>query len=82
MGYLNKFEDLEIFKETEDLKALKEKGFKLIGVSNQSGIARGIVKEDFTKEVNKIFIEQYGFDASITVPIILTNAVRAENQNL
>ena len=68
VGYLNKFEDLEIFKETEDLKALKEKGFKLIGVSNQSGIARGIVKEDFTKEVNKIFIEQYGFDAFYYCP--------------
>lgn len=68
VGYLNKFEDLEIFKETEDLKALKEKGFKLIGVSNQSGIARGIVKEAFTKEVNKIFIEQYGFDAFYYCP--------------
>lgn len=68
VGYLNKFEDLEIFKETEDLKVLKEKGFKLIGVSNQSGIARGIVKEDFTKEVNKIFIEQYGFDAFYYCP--------------
>ncbi|TAL24626.1 MAG: lipopolysaccharide heptosyltransferase II [Nitrospirae bacterium] len=62
VGYLNKIEDLEIFKEVKGLKVLREKGFKLIGVSNQSGIARGIVKEGFTKEVNKIFIEQYGFD--------------------
>ena len=62
VGYLNKLEDLEIFEEIGDLKLLKEKGFKLIGVSNQSGIARGIVKEEFTKKINKLFIEQYGFD--------------------
>jgi len=62
VGYLNKLEDLEIFEEIGDLKLLKEKGFKLIGVSNQSGIARGIVKEEFTMMVNKLFIEQYGFD--------------------
>lgn len=62
VGYLNKFDDLEIFREVEDLGFLKEKGFKLIGVSNQSGIARGIVNEAFTREVNNIFVEQYGFD--------------------
>lgn len=62
VGYLNKFDDLEIFREVEELGFLKEKGFKLIGVSNQSGIARGIVNEAFTREVNNIFVEQYGFD--------------------
>jgi heptosyltransferase-2 len=62
VGYLNKFEDLEIFKDVSDLRTLKEKGFKLIGVSNQSGIARGIVDENFVKEVNNIFVTQYGFD--------------------
>ena len=44
------------------VKLLKEKGFKLIGVSNQSGIARGLVNEGFVKETNNIFIKQYGFD--------------------
>ena len=60
--YLNNFDNLEIFKEVSELIHLKDKGYKLIGVSNQSGIARGIVDEKFTKEVNTIFIEQYGFD--------------------
>jgi heptosyltransferase-2 len=55
-------EDFQIFPEIDNLKLLKEKGFKLIGVSNQSGIARGIVHEDFIKEINSIFIKQYGFD--------------------
>ena len=43
-------------------RLLKERGFKLIGVSNQSGIARGLIREDFVREVNTIFIERYGFD--------------------
>ena len=41
---------------------LKEKGFKLIGITNQSGIAKGIVNEEFVKEINSVFIKQYGFD--------------------
>lgn len=62
VGYLNKHDDLQIFKDINSVRLLKEKGFRLIGVSNQSGIARGLIKEDFVKEVNKIFIERYDFD--------------------
>ncbi|MEW6416714.1 MAG: lipopolysaccharide heptosyltransferase II [Nitrospirota bacterium] len=61
-GYLNKYDDLHIFNDINTLKLLKERGFKLIGVTNQSGIARGIIDEEFVKEVNNIFIKQYGFD--------------------
>jgi len=60
--YMNKWEDFEVFPEIEHLSRLKGKGFMLIGVSNQSGIARGIVNEDFTKEVNRVFVDKYGFD--------------------
>jgi heptosyltransferase-2 len=61
-GYINKIEDLHIFKETNSLNLLKEEGFALIGITNQSGIARGIVDETFVEEVNNIFIARYGFD--------------------
>jgi heptosyltransferase-2 len=52
-GYLNNFNDLVIFPDAkENLQRLKEAGFKLICITNQSGIARGIVKEDFVRIVN------------------------------
>ncbi len=67
-GYLARMEDLEIFPEVEGLARLKEQGYALIGVSNQSGIARGIVGEEFVKEVNGIFMKQYGFDGFYYCP--------------
>lgn len=61
-GYINTYDELHIFSEIGYLNLLKEKGFKLIGVSNQSGIARGIVTEEFVKEIGDMFINQYGFN--------------------
>jgi heptosyltransferase-2 len=62
MEYINKYDNLYIFEDIDSVNLLKEKGFKLIGVTNQSGIARGFIDERFVKEVNNIFIKQYGFD--------------------
>ena len=66
--YLSKMEDLEIFPEITTLSELRNRGFSLVGVSNQSGIARGIVQENFAKQVNHIFVGQYGFDAFYYCP--------------
>lgn len=66
--YLNNWDDLEIFPEIKNLSALGDNGFLLIGVSNQSGIARGIVDESFAKEVNNLFIDKYGFDGFYYCP--------------
>lgn len=60
--YLNRIEDLEIFGKIDALKKLREKGFSLIGVSNQSGVARGVVEDEFVRKVNRLFIDLYGFD--------------------
>lgn len=60
--YLNNWNDFKVFPEIDSLNELKGKGFVLIGVSNQSGISRGIVDEQFVKEVNQVFIDKYGFD--------------------
>ena len=61
-GYISTMNDLHIFSEIHNLKILKEKGFKLVGISNQSGIARGLVDANFVQQVNSMFINQYGFD--------------------
>lgn len=61
-GYTNKYDDLHIFEDINTINRLKEKGMQLIGISNQSGIARGIVDEGFVKDVNNMFMKQYGFD--------------------
>lgn len=60
--YLSNWDDFKLFPDITILKRLKEKGFLLIGISNQSGIGRGIIEESFVKDVNKLFLEKYYFD--------------------
>ncbi len=62
-GYLNNFNDLVIFPDAkENLLKLKNAGFKLIGITNQSGIARGIVSEKFVKASNAYLQKTLGID--------------------
>ena len=67
-GYLCRMEDFEVFQEINSLSKLKDSGFSLIGVSNQSGIARGLVDEEFVKRVNSIFLNTYGFEGFYFCP--------------
>ena len=67
-GYINRHEDFHIFEDIEQLTLLKKSGFKLIGISNQSGIARGVVQESFVQEMNSLFIDKHGFDAFYYCP--------------
>jgi heptosyltransferase-2 len=63
VGYLNNLKDLKIFDGTyQNLQRLKTAGFKLIGITNQSGIARGIVSEDFVRQTNTYLQETLGID--------------------
>jgi heptosyltransferase-2 len=62
-NYLNSFDDLVIFRGAKkDLKKLKEAGYTLIGITNQSGIARGIVDEAFVKESNAYLQKELAID--------------------
>ncbi len=61
-NYLNDWKDFEIFSDIDSVRQLKDRGYLLIGISNQSGIGRGWVDESFAKGVNQIFIDKYGFD--------------------
>ncbi|MDA8388037.1 MAG: lipopolysaccharide heptosyltransferase II [Nitrospiraceae bacterium] len=68
-GYLARIEDFAPFRqELSALSRLRRAGFKLIGVTNQSGINRGIVDEKFVREVNGYFIREHGFDAFYYCP--------------
>lgn len=62
-NYLNSFDDLEILRGTKaGLKKLKDAGFKLIGITNQSGIARRIVDCEFVKQSNAYLERELGID--------------------
>jgi len=55
VNFLSRIEDLEIFDFTfEALRSLKQAGFKLIVITNQSGIGRGLYSTD---EMHAIHLE-------------------------
>ncbi len=62
VNYLRSWEDFRVFADIQAAEKLKTNGFYLIGISNQSGVARGLIDEPFVQEVNKFFIDKYHFD--------------------
>ncbi len=60
--YLSFLKNLEIFPDIDKIKDLSDNGFLIIGITNQSGIARGFVEEEFVRSVNRLFVEKYGID--------------------
>jgi len=67
-GYLSRWEDFRPLPGLQELRRLKEAGFLLVGITNQSGIARGLVREEFVQEVNAYFLREHGFDAFYYCP--------------
>ncbi len=62
-NYLNSFDELAIFPGArENLHKLKDAGFRLIGITNQSGIARGIVDNEFIIKSNKLLKDELVID--------------------
>jgi heptosyltransferase-2 len=66
--YLNNWKDFELLPGIGDLATLRERGFMLIGITNQSGIARGLVEETFVQDINRVFVETYGFTDFLYCP--------------
>ncbi|MBK9293054.1 MAG: HAD family hydrolase [Oligoflexia bacterium] len=59
MVYLNDPAKIEIFPESyEAIRLLNEHGYIIIVATNQSGVARGIVKESVLKEINQIIADK------------------------
>jgi len=58
-GYLDRLERLIFFPFTVDaVRVLNRAGFAVVVVSNQAGIARGIVKESFVDEAHRHIARQ------------------------
>ena len=67
-NYLNSWDNFKVFDEVSSLNSLIDNNYRLIGISNQSGIDRGIVNEAFVHEVNKLFLDKLGFSAFYYCP--------------
>ncbi len=68
-NYLNSFDGLETMPGAEEaLRRLKHAGFMLIGVTNQSGIARGIVDDEFIINSNNYLKDRLGMDDFLYCP--------------
>lgn len=60
-GYLKCFKDIRVLPNTKkSLTILKQLGYKIIVVTNQSGIARGYFSKDFVVETHQIINTRVG----------------------
>lgn len=66
--YLNSWENLKVFDDISSLNCLINNEYTLIGMTNQSGIARGIVDEAFVREANAMFMDKYGISSFYYCP--------------
>lgn len=58
-GYIDSLKRVSLLPDiAENLRKLKENGFILVIVTNQSGVARGYFTEQTLKEINKNILEQ------------------------
>jgi len=61
VNFLERVEDLRLFSYTVDsLRILKENGYSIFVVTNQSGIARGIYDEDAMHSIHEAIEERCG----------------------
>lgn len=58
-GYLERLERMTFFPYTPDaIRLLNQAGFAVVVVTNQAGIARGVVKESFVEEVSRVIADR------------------------
>jgi D-glycero-D-manno-heptose 1,7-bisphosphate phosphatase len=59
-GYLDRLERISVFPWTIDaLRVLGRAGFRLIVVSNQAGVAKGMFDEAFVRETHRVLAERF-----------------------
>lgn len=68
-SYITVMEDFKIFPYAADcIKRIHNKGYYAIVITNQSGIARGLLTEKVLQEMNRYLILQTGVDAVYYCP--------------
>ncbi len=61
VGYLSRLEDIKLLPlALEGLSLMKECGYRLIVVTNQSGIGRGYFSREFVEETHRVLNEMLG----------------------
>ena len=80
-GYINNISKIvfngEIF---EICRYFKQKGYKLIIITNQSGIGRGLISMDQYNRINSFILEKFN-DESCPIDLILTASINPEDLN-
>jgi len=85
VDYLSRVEDLRVFPFTADaLKLLKDNGFLLIVVTNQSGIGRGVFNEASMNGIHQAIQEQVGgmIDAFYFCPHLPSDSCDCRKPNI
>ena len=68
-SYITAIEELHIFSyAAECIRQIHQKGYYAIVITNQSGVARGLLTEDTLQEMNAYLIDQTGVDAVYYCP--------------
>lgn len=62
------WDEIKHYSGLDSLSRIKEMGFLLILITNQPDIERGIVSEEFVREVNSFYQNKYALDATEFCP--------------
>jgi D-glycero-D-manno-heptose 1,7-bisphosphate phosphatase len=80
-GYINNISKIIFNDEIFEIsRYFKQKGYKLIIVTNQSGIGRGLISTDQYNRINSFILEKFN-DESCPIDLILTASINPEDLN-
>lgn len=82
VNFLSRLEDLRMFSYTpEAIQMLKDNGFLIVVVTNQSGIGRGIFQETAMHEIHRVIQADLKLDAFYFCPHLPTDGCRCRKPN-